>query len=149
MPTPEVQRAAAALREFVHRSGALRAQALLDSQPPALVACTLLGPIEIVVGEAVQELSHGAELGDAPDLGDVRRLPPFAVDADGGEVIGTIGGLEHLADAVARLAELLGGRSVAVAEFETTTPGMPLALSARTGEPVVVAIGEETFDLGG
>ncbi len=145
----EIHRTAATLREFVHRSGALRAQALLDAQPPALVACTFMGPIEIVVGDEETELAHTAELDDAPaDLGDVRQLPPFDVDAARGEVTGTIGGLEHLADAVARLAETLGGRSVAVAEFETTTPTLALALSARSGEPVVVVIGDETFELG-
>ncbi len=53
----EIHRTAATLREFVHRSGALRAQALLDAEPPALVACTFMGPIEIVIGDEETELA--------------------------------------------------------------------------------------------
>lgn len=151
MTEPILDLAAAALREFVHRSGALRAQALLDGGtdgPAALVSCSRLGPIEVIVGDRELDLPHGVELDAAPpDLGDVRQMPPFDVDAARGEVTGTIGGLQHLGDAVARLAAAIGGRTVAVVEFETTTPNAPLALSARSGEPVVVTIGEETFEL--
>lgn len=151
MTEPILDLAAAALREFVHRSGALRAQALLDGSPdgpPALVSCSRLGPIEVIVGDRELDLPHGVELdAESPDLGDVRQMPPFDVDAARGEVTGTIGGLQHLGEAVARLAAAIGSRTVAVVEFETTTPDVPLALSARSGEPVVVTIGEETFEL--
>jgi hypothetical protein len=151
MSTPVLDLAAAALREFVHLSGALRAQALVDGgpdAPPALVSCTRLGPIEVVVGEREIELPHGYALDAAPpDLGDVRQMPPFEVSAERGEVTGTIGGLRHLGDAVTRLAAAIGGRTAAVVEFETTTPDLPLVLSARVGEPVVVTVGDETFEL--
>jgi hypothetical protein len=69
------------------------------------------------------------------------------VDPDGGEVTGTIGGLQHLADAVGELAALLGGRSVAIVQFQTSDPDAPLAVSARAGEPPVFALGDETFAL--
>lgn len=151
MPEPLLDLAAAALREFVHRSGALRVQALVDAGtggPPALVVCSRMGPIVVVVGDRELELAHDAELdADAPDLGDVRQMPPFEVDVDRGEVAGTIGGLQHLAAAVSRLAAAIGGRTVAVAEFETTSPEVPLALSARSGEAVVVTLGDQTYEL--
>ena len=148
---PILDLAAAALREFVHRSGALRAQALVESGPgaePAIVSCSRLGPIEVVIGDRAVDLPHGSELdAEAPDLGDVRQMPPFDVDAQRGEVTGTIGGLQHLGAAVERLASSIGPRTVAVAEFETTSPDVGLALSARSGERVLVTLGDEEFEL--
>ncbi len=49
------------------------------------------------------------------------------------------------------LADALGGRNVAMAVFETTDPATPLAITARAGggEPLVIAIGESEFELGG
>lgn len=141
--------AASALRHFVHLSGALAARGLVDGEPSGTVAVSRLGAIEIAVGQDEAILPHGAALPDPPDLGEVRRLAAFAVDAETGEVTGTIGGLPHLADAVVRLAVALGGRSVAVVELETTTPGLPLVLSGRVGEPVLVTIGEAEFELPG
>jgi hypothetical protein len=147
MSSSPLPTAAAALREFVHLSGALRAQALVDHDPPAVVGCARLGAIEIAVGDDALSFAHGEELPEPPELGDVRQLPPFEVDPATGQVTGTIGGLHHLTDAVGRLASALGGASAAVVEFETTTPGLPLAISARAGEPVVVLIGDEVYDL--
>lgn len=141
--------AASALRHFVHLSGALVARGLVDGEPSGTVAVSRLGAIEIAVGQDQAILSHGAPLPDPPDLGEVRRLAAFTVDAETGEVTGTIGGLEHLGDAVVRLAAALGGRSVAVVELETTTAGLPLVLSGRIGEPVLVTIGEAEFELPG
>jgi hypothetical protein len=138
------------LRDFVHISGALRAQALIPmgSGPPAVVSCVRMGPLEIVIGEKSVELPHDTEIeAPSPDLSDMRLLPPFEVDADRGEVAGMIGGLELLRDVVVRIAEAIGGGAVVVAEMESTTPDVPLAVSARAGEPALVAIGEETFDL--
>src|SRR4051812_42079195 len=99
MSIDAIDAACVALRSFVHRSGALRAQALIPmgSGPPAVVSCVRLGPLEIVLGERAVELPHDAEI-DAPepDLGDLRPMPPFDVDAERGEVAGMIGGLELL-----------------------------------------------------
>src|SRR5689334_14388030 len=101
--------AAAALRDFVHRSGALRAQALVEPGPgraPALVSCTRLGPLEVIAGDQVVELPHDASIeAEPPDLGELRPLPPFEVDAERAEVAGVIGGLDLVAGAVGRLAE--------------------------------------------
>ena len=144
--------AAAALREFVHRSGALRAVGLVDRAPGEDPSSSMraLAPIEVDFGDRIVHLPHGIEL-DAPIplLPDVRQLPPFDVDAGTGEVAGTIGGLEHLVDGVRGLADALGGRNVAMAVFETTDEDTPLAITARAGgaDPVVIAIGEDQFEL--
>ena len=52
-------------------------------------------------------------------------------------------------DGVRELAAALGGRNVALAQFETSDPDAPLTVTARAepGEPMVVAIGEEEFEL--
>jgi hypothetical protein len=139
------------LREFLHRSGALRAVAVVDGGPgdaPALVDCARLAPIEVTIAGNTVQLPHSAPL-DVIGLPvpEVRQLPPFEVDAEAGTVAGAIGGIEHLAGAVRALAKTLGGRSVAMAQFETTTPDLPLAISARGDEPIVVSIGDEQFEL--
>jgi hypothetical protein len=143
--------AAAALRDFVHRSGALRAQALVEPGPgraPAVVSCTRLGPLEVIAGEQVVELAHDAPIdAEPPDIGELRPLPPFEVDPDRAEVAGVIGGLDLVADAVGRLAEALGPRAAVVVELETTTPEQPLVLSARAGEPLLVTLGDESYEL--
>ena len=139
----------AALREFVHRSGALRAVGLVDQAPgegPAVVECGRLAVIEVDFGDRLVHLPHGIELDvPTPPLPEVRQLPPFDVDPESGEVTGTIGGLDHLVDGVRGLADALGGRNVAMAVFETTHSEAPLAITARAGgdEPVVIAIGDD------
>ena len=85
--------AVAALREFVHRSGALRAVGLVDRDPgegPAVVECGRLAVIEVDFGDRIVHLPHGIELDvPTPALPDVRQLPPFDVDPATGEVTGT------------------------------------------------------------
>jgi hypothetical protein len=151
MPEAALDLAAAALREFVHRTAALRAQALVaqgEGTIPALVSCTRLGPLEIVVGDHAVELAHDAELAaEPPDLGDLRPLPPFEVDAERAEVAGVIGGLDRLAEAVLRVAEALGPDAAVVVELETTTPGIALVLSGRVGESLLVTLGEDSYEL--
>jgi hypothetical protein len=142
------------LREFLHRSGAVRAVAVVDREPgqaPAIVDCGRLLPIEVDFGgERTVHLPHAQQLdATAPELPPMRQLPPFDVDAAQGTVASPIGGLQHLADATRALAEALGGRNVALAQFATTDPGTPLALTARAdgSEPLVVALGDEEFEL--
>jgi PHD/YefM family antitoxin component YafN of YafNO toxin-antitoxin module len=62
-------------------------------------------------------------------------------------VTGTLGGLDMLADAMREVSALLGGRSVAIAQYQTSTPDVPLTVSARGSEPVVVTLGEEEWEL--
>ena len=141
------------LREFLHHSTAARAIAVVDREPgvgPAVIDCGRFEAIEVELGDRTVRLPHDAPLDAvAPPLPEVKPIPPFEVDPQTGEVAGTIGGLEHLVDAVGSLADALGAGSVAMAVFATTDPANPLSVSCRAGggEPPVVAIGDEPFEL--
>ena len=139
------------LREFLHRANAIEAQAVVDrgTEPPALVTCGRLEPIEVVRGDHIVHLPHGVELDHRPpeDLPSVPPLPPFEVDDDEGTITGPLGGVEAAARAVEALATHLPGRSVAVAFYPTTSPELPLGIAARVGEPIVISIGEQQFEM--
>ncbi len=143
------------LRDFMHRSGALRVVALVEGDAgcgAAVVECGRFAPVEVDLGGRIVQLPHDLELdAQAPPLPEVRQLPPFDVNAHRGEVTGTIGGLAYLADGVRALARALGAHNVAMAVFETTDADTPLAVTARadSSEPVVVAIGDDEFELPG
>ena len=137
------------LRDVLHRTGALRLIAAVDQDPPVIIDAGRLTPIEVRTDEWTVHLPHAIEL-DAhtlcPDI-HLAQLPPFEADPENGEVIGTLGGLDMLADAVSELARTFGGESVVVCQYQTMTPEQPLAVTARTGEPVLVTIGEAEFEL--
>jgi hypothetical protein len=143
------------LREFLHRANAVQVQALVDrggEDPPVLVSCGRLEPIEVNFGgepERIVHLPHATPLDPEPpeDLPAVPPLPPFEVDAGEGTVTGPLGGVEAAARAVEALAGHLGGRSVAIAFYPTTAPELPLGIAARVGEPSIVTIGEQQFEL--
>jgi hypothetical protein len=142
------------LREFLHRSGALRAVAVVEGgagEEPAIVDVRRLRPTEVEAGGRVVLLPHAIEL-DVPapaELPGVRQMAPFDVDAEKGEIAAPLGGVAHLAGAVRDLAGLLGGRNVAMVQFETSQPDAPLAITARAGatDPLVLALGEEEFEM--
>jgi hypothetical protein len=139
------------LRDVLHRSGALRVAVVVDmpDETPVLVDVGRLAPVEVRLGDRILHLPHAIEL-EAESLGgaiELRQLPPFEVEPDSGQVIGTLGGLDMLADAMRALAELLGGRSVAMAVYQTLTPGTDLTVTARQGEPVLVTLGDQEWEL--
>jgi len=138
------------LREFLHRSGAVRAVAALEhGGDAAIVDCAQLQPIEVTTGGRTVVLPHAIEL-DTPALAvpEVTQLPPFAVSAALGEITSPLGGVEHYARAVHALAAVLpGARSVALVTWSTTDPETPLSISARGDEPLVVSLGDEEFEL--
>jgi len=139
-----------ALREFLHRSGAVEVQAVVERPdgPAALVTCGRLTPIEVVEGERTVHLPHAVELdAEPPELPAVPPLPPLEVDGAEGVVTGPLGGVEAMARAVTALAEVLGGRNVALAFYATTDPDTPLGIAARVGEAPIVTLGEEQFTL--
>jgi len=137
------------LREFLHRSGAIRAiAAVWLDDGDAVIHVERLEPIVVALGGRVVQMPHALEL-DAAVLvvPEVAQLPPFDVDPATGEVGSPLGGLEHYAIAVRHLAQLLGQRSVALVTWESTTPDVPLSISARSGEAtLVVVLGEEQFE---
>lgn len=141
----------AVLREFLHRSGALRAVAVVDLAPgegPAVVDCARLEPTEVTAGGRMVHMPHAIELDvELPALPEVRQLPPFEVDVAEGEVRGPIGAVEHLARAVGGLADLFGPRDVALAQFETNDADAPLTITARRGDPFVLAIGDDEYEM--
>jgi hypothetical protein len=143
----------ATVRMFAERSGAVRVSVLLDmgeDRVPVLLECTPGEPVTITVGE---------DLYIVPDdvLRDVEPLPvtpprpvpatAISVDAAQGEIAAPLGAVASLALAVRELARALGGRTVAMADFATST-GEPLSIAAREGEPLVLAMGDQQFTLG-
>jgi hypothetical protein len=149
--SPDVERAVGLARELLHRSGALRVGFVLDrgeDREPALVECARLEPISVVEDGLREELPHGVELAVAPPpLPEVRQIPGIELDPQKGTVSAPLGGIELLGRAMRDVAELLGGRSVAAADFETLDPELPLGLAARPGEPLVALVGDEEFEL--
>lgn len=145
-----------ALREFLHVAHAVQVQAAVDmgaDASPVLVSCGRLEPIEIVYPgppERTVHLPHATPLADAPapdGLVAVPPLPPFEVSALQGTLTGPLGGVDAIARAVTRLAEVLPGRSVVVAFYPTDDPELPLGVAARAGEGVVLALGDDQFEL--
>jgi hypothetical protein len=140
--------AIAALREFLHATSALEAQAVIDrgDDLPALITVGRATPIEVVEGARTVHLPHAVDLGiEPPSLPHVPQLPPFEIDPDDGTVSGALGGIQALAEAVDALAAVLGGRSVALAFFPTTDPETPLGIAAREGEEPILTLGEQQF----
>ena len=138
------------LREFLHRSGAIRAVAVVELEDDvALIDVGRLLPVEVTIGRRVVHLPHALQLDAAALLvPEVKHLPAFDVDPATGEVSSPLGGLEHYAVAVRQLAQILGTDNVALATWETTTPDSPLSITARASEDaLVLALGEEEFEM--
>lgn len=145
MDADRLAQTVATLREFARRAGARRATALLDAGDeggPVLVDCTPDGPVELE-----------PDPGPLPAVADPLPLPPalrpaapMRVDPATGRIDSRLGELERLAAGVRTLAGLLGGLSVATAEFATAEDGPAMTICARVGEPIVIALGERTFE---
>ena len=75
-------------------------------------------------------------------------MPATALDVkpDTGEVHAPIGLIDALVDAVRDLATALGGRTVAVGDWQTRS-GEVLSIAARVGEPAVLAFGDHQFQM--
>jgi hypothetical protein len=138
------------LRAFVEAAGAFAAVLLLDQgaeTAPLVVECAADGAVLLSEGEDTVQLD-AERLAAAPlPLPDVRALPPFEVDAVRAQITAPLGGVEHQARAVRALVEAFPGRSVLTVTFATTHPEVPLHLAARSGDPVVLGLGEEQFEM--
>jgi hypothetical protein len=146
--TSELKLAIALARELLHGSGALRVKVALDAAEPAVIECERLRAI-VVHGEDGQiELPHDAANDAAlPELPFMRQLPPFEINPEKGTVAGVLGGLEMLGRAIHEIAAQLAGSSVVAAEYETNHPAVPLGIAGRSGEALVVLLGEHEFEL--
>src|SRR5207249_2530064 len=83
----------------------------------------------------------------AAELPEVEPLPPPAVDPDRAEVTAPMGAIAGVAAAVRELAVRYPGRSVLTVQWPTSVPGAPLAIAARRGEPLVIALGPQRFPM--
>ena len=139
-----------ALREFLHRSAALEVQAVVDGGDgtAAVVQVPRAAPIEVTRGDRVMHLPHAAELDpEPPPFAALPRMPPIELDALEGTISAPLGAIRALSDALTSLATTRGGRSVALAFFQTDDDELPLGIAARSGEPVVVTLGDQQFHL--
>jgi len=149
--TPELGTIAATLRAFVERARAMHAILLLDrgkDAAPLLVEVDRDGVAEITEGESSRVLDSSAvdEAGALP-LPELRAFAPMELDVSAGKLTGPLGALDHLGRAVRGTAALFPGRSVLTVGFATTDPEAPLYLAAREGEPMVMALGEDQYEL--
>ena len=135
-----------ALREFIHRSGALRVVAVT---PDSMVDCPRLAPVEVTTPGSTVALPHAIELDveDPIEVPPVVPPPPFEVDPDALEVRSPIGVLQAMGDAVRAMANNIGPTVVVMATFPTLPPEHALSITARGAEPLVFAMGEELFAL--
>lgn len=146
----DLARIVATLRALVARAGALRAVALLDrgdAADPVVVDCETGGEVEVAEGEQ-------ARAWDGPDDAEPLALPdhlhPFpalSVDLDEQTVQSPLGVLDHVGRVVRDSALALPGRSVLTVGFATTVEGVPVYLSARSGEPLVLSLGDAEYEL--
>lgn len=142
----------ATVRAFAQDSCALRVVVLVDQgdgRTATMLEWEPDGEISITADQTTVQVPADALLDVAPlPLDPVRAVPASAIEVDElqGEVLAPIGAVANLAFAVLDLARAFGGRSVATADFATRTAG-PLTIAARDGEPIVLAVGDEQFEL--
>ncbi|MDO9356824.1 MAG: hypothetical protein Q7T55_24210 [Solirubrobacteraceae bacterium] len=158
MSAPElrVQQAIATVLRLVHEVAVLQARVLLaetETEPATIVSLEPHGPllIERPVGTVEVphgELPHGSEpdvvMPATPELG---PYPPFVIDAESGTVSGMIGAVQGLGDALTRLSGAMGDDTVIACDLKTTDPSTPLGIIARAGDPVIVVLGDASFEL--
>jgi hypothetical protein len=145
-------RAIATVRAFAEGSGAQRVAVALDAGEDRAVLLELVpgGPLELTVGEDAYVVPADATAGLAPFAVDIPQSPPASaveVDLALDRILAPLGVLDALADGVLALARVLGGRTIAAADFATREPEQPMTLAARDGEAVVVAVGDAHFEL--
>jgi hypothetical protein len=141
---------AVTLRAFTRATGADAAILLLDrgdARLPFVVECPAEGLATLAEGEHTVEVDPERLAASPLPLPDVRAFGRFEVDAVRAELGSPLGAVEQLARGVRELASRFPGRSVLSATFATTDPDTPLHLAARTGDPLVLALGEEQFEM--
>ena len=137
---------AATLEAFVRATGAEGASALIAA---GVVEVDDEGSASFEPTDSPMAEPLDPRDGEPLDLGlAVRKLPPFRVTAETGEVSAPMGALEHLAEGIRAVAAAIGGNSVALVRFPATDGETPFALAARQDEGLVVVIGDEQYEMG-
>jgi hypothetical protein len=137
---------------FAERSGAVRVAALLDTgagSEGTLVEAEKGGPVIVTAGGEAYEIPLSALAHVPPRPLDPPRPVPSSAwrfDPQLGEVSAPIGAVAMLGLGVLELARVLGGRTVATADF-AMADGEPVTIAARLGEPLLLAVGDEQFEL--
>ena len=144
--------ALATLQVFAERALATRVAVLLDAGDgvtATLLECEPGEPLAVTEGESTFLVPPEALLGVSPlPMLPPRPVPASAIefDVEQGQVAAPLGAVSALGLAVLELARVMGGRSVATADF-ATRDGAPLTIAAREGEPLILALGDEQFEL--
>lgn len=151
MPSTDLDIAIATLRAYASGAEPTRIVALLDRGEDLDAAMIEWTPDELTVSHEEGEDVMGPVIAIPAPLPDLRPIPATSIEVDPseGEISAPVGAVAHMAEGVRALAEGLGGRSVAAVEWATADPDLPLVLAARQGEPIIAAVGEDQFQLGG
>jgi hypothetical protein len=142
----------ATVRTFQARANALRVVLLVQTPQgeTAMIECADDATIEVTEGDATAVIPADAAVPAAPRaLPDIRPTPASAIhiDTGTGELAAPLGTIDHLAAITLALARAFGGLTVATAEFPTHDPNLPITFAAREGERVVLAAGDEQYEL--
>jgi len=144
--------ALATVQMFLERSSAVRVAVLLDDGydgAAAVVECEPGGPILLTEGEQTYAVPPAVLESVVPlPMNPPRPVPSSALefDPDEGTVMAPMGAVANLGLAVLELAKVLGGRTVATADF-ATRDGEPVTIAARDGEPLILALGDHQFEM--
>lgn len=142
--------AVATLTALLQRAGAVRAVLLLDRGDPAdplVIDCAADGSVELAAGEEMRPLPPPESPATPLELPDVAPPPPLEVDLAQGTVTAAMGALDAIARAVRSAAALFPGRSALMVGWATSEPEAPLFLAARGGEPLVVSLGGDEYEM--
>jgi hypothetical protein len=146
--------AMATVRAFGVRSSAEQVLVLLDSGDegaPTMLEWRPDVPLELtdagITWEVPDEIAANVEPLPLPGVGAAAPASAIDVDVEAGTVEAPPGALAALSRAVMALAEAFGGRSVASADWSTRRAGQPLTIAARPGEPAVMGVGDQLFEV--
>lgn len=151
----ELAQAVATVRTFAAASGATRVVVVVDrgdGRDAAVVECDAGGAVEVTHGGEVRAIPAEEPVAAPPHpVPHVHAVPASAIEVDpeSGQLSAPIGAVPMLGAAVLALARAFGGRSVAAAELATRDPEQPITIAAREGDPLLLAVGEDSFVLPG
>ena len=144
----------ATVRDFAARSRAEQVLVLLDTgddEAPTMLEWRSQAPLELTDGgitwEVPDEIVAGADPLPLPEIVPAAPASSIHVDLEAGTVEAPPRALPSLCDAVRALASAFGGRSVASADWPTRQGGRPLTVAARPGEPAVLGVGDQLFEI--